>query len=121
MEDVKLFILLIIIVSLHWYFFSKLHVSYILEYILYFYFSLNYSHWTLLFLFFFFLKILEKLLSNIPNSLGEDDRKQIADTTHGYVGADILCLCQQGTSCLAEYDQNYRGMKQLFVCHNFCL
>lgn len=53
--------------------------------------------------------------------MGEDDRKQIADTTHGYVGADILCLCQQGTSCLAEYDQNYRGMKQLFVCHNFCL
>lgn len=27
--------------------------------------------------------------------MGEDDRKQIADTTHGYVGADILCLCQQ--------------------------
>lgn len=52
--------------------------------------------------------------------MGEDDRKQIADTTHGYVGADILCLCQQGTSRLPEYDQNYRGIKQLFVCHNFC-
>lgn len=79
-------------------------------------FTLNFIIFVLL-----FFKILEKLLSNIPNSLGEDDRKQIADTTHGYVGADILCLCQQGTSCLAEYDQNYRGMKQLFVCHNFCL
>lgn len=119
MEDVKLFILLIIIVSLHWYFFSKLHVSYILEYYIFIFLSI--IHIELYFFVLFFLKILEKLLSNIPNSLGEDDRKQIADTTHGYVGADILCLCQQGTSCLAEYDQNYRGMKQLFVCHNFCL
>lgn len=50
----------------------------------------------------------------------EDDRKQIADTTHGYVGADILCLCQQGMSCPTEYKQNYREIKQLSGCHNFC-
>lgn len=100
MEDVKLFILLIIIVSLHWDFFSKLHVSYILEYYIFIFLSI--IHIELYFFVLFFFKILEKLLSNIPNSLGEDDRKQIADTTHGYVGADILCLCQQGTSCLAD-------------------
>ncbi|XP_062603692.1 ATPase family gene 2 protein homolog A-like [Saccostrea cucullata] len=41
------------------------------------------------------LEILQKLLRVSPHSLSEDDMKQIADTTHGYVGADLLYLCQQ--------------------------
>ncbi|XP_061165110.1 ATPase family gene 2 protein homolog A-like [Saccostrea echinata] len=41
------------------------------------------------------LEILQKLLRDSPHILSEDDKKQIADTTHGYVGADLLYLCQQ--------------------------
>jgi SpoVK/Ycf46/Vps4 family AAA+-type ATPase len=39
--------------------------------------------------------ILEKLLCGIPNQLVSSEIKQIANITHGYVGADLKALCRE--------------------------
>ncbi|KAJ8297623.1 hypothetical protein KUTeg_024154 [Tegillarca granosa] len=41
------------------------------------------------------LEILQKLMLKIPNNLNTEDVTQIADKTHGFVGADLSFLCQQ--------------------------
>jgi len=42
------------------------------------------------------MQILQKLLNKVPNTLDEEDVIEIADKAHGFVGADIASVCQQG-------------------------
>lgn len=39
--------------------------------------------------------ILRRLLSRIPHSLDEADIEKVAETTHGYVGADLKSVCSE--------------------------
>ncbi|XP_077156472.1 ATPase family gene 2 protein homolog A isoform X3 [Paroedura picta] len=41
------------------------------------------------------LDILHKLLKKVPHSLLATELVQLADTTHGYVGADLAALCKE--------------------------
>ncbi|XP_013915267.1 PREDICTED: spermatogenesis-associated protein 5 isoform X1 [Thamnophis sirtalis] len=41
------------------------------------------------------LDILRKLLSKTPHSLSTTDLAQLADSAHGYVGADLAALCKE--------------------------
>uniref|UniRef100_A0A2D4JAS9 AAA+ ATPase domain-containing protein n=4 Tax=Micrurus TaxID=8634 RepID=A0A2D4JAS9_MICLE len=41
------------------------------------------------------LDILRKVLSKTPNSLSASDLTQLADSAHGYVGADLAALCKE--------------------------
>ncbi|XP_026553791.1 spermatogenesis-associated protein 5 isoform X1 [Pseudonaja textilis] len=41
------------------------------------------------------LDILEKVLSKTPHSLSASDLTQLADSAHGYVGADLAALCME--------------------------
>uniref|UniRef100_A0A6I8S9G4 non-chaperonin molecular chaperone ATPase n=1 Tax=Xenopus tropicalis TaxID=8364 RepID=A0A6I8S9G4_XENTR len=41
------------------------------------------------------LDILQKVLKKVPHRLKEEDLAQLADRTHGYVGADLAALCKE--------------------------
>ncbi|NXU11669.1 SPAT5 protein, partial [Pardalotus punctatus] len=41
------------------------------------------------------LDILQKLLNKVPHSLTEEQLAQLADSAHGYVGADLAALCKE--------------------------
>ncbi|NWV02752.1 SPAT5 protein, partial [Ptilonorhynchus violaceus] len=41
------------------------------------------------------LDILQKLLKKVPHSLTEEQLAQLADSAHGYVGADLAALCKE--------------------------
>ncbi|NWT02432.1 SPAT5 protein, partial [Mionectes macconnelli] len=41
------------------------------------------------------LDILQKLLRKVPHSLTEAELVQLADSAHGYVGADLAALCKE--------------------------
>ncbi|NXK90555.1 SPAT5 protein, partial [Formicarius rufipectus] len=41
------------------------------------------------------LDILQKLLKKVPHSLTEVELTQLADSAHGYVGADLAALCKE--------------------------
>ncbi|XP_071411651.1 ATPase family gene 2 protein homolog A isoform X2 [Pithys albifrons albifrons] len=41
------------------------------------------------------LDILQKLLNKVPHSLTEVELAQLADSAHGYVGADLAALCKE--------------------------
>ncbi|XP_042325696.1 ATPase family protein 2 homolog isoform X4 [Sceloporus undulatus] len=41
------------------------------------------------------LDILTKLLKKVPHSLTETELNQLAESTHGYVGADLAALCKE--------------------------
>ncbi|OCT99820.1 ATPase family protein 2 homolog [Xenopus laevis] len=41
------------------------------------------------------LDILQKVLKKVPHGLREEDLAQLADRTHGYVGADLAALCKE--------------------------
>ncbi|NXH87781.1 SPAT5 protein, partial [Edolisoma coerulescens] len=41
------------------------------------------------------LDILEKLLKKVPHSLTAEQLAQLADSAHGYVGADLAALCKE--------------------------
>ncbi|NXU44198.1 SPAT5 protein, partial [Drymodes brunneopygia] len=41
------------------------------------------------------LDILQKLLRKVPHSLKAEQLAQLADSTHGYVGADLAALCKE--------------------------
>ncbi|NWV81795.1 SPAT5 protein, partial [Dasyornis broadbenti] len=41
------------------------------------------------------LDILQKLLKKVPHSLTEEQLVQLADSAHGYVGADLAALCKE--------------------------
>ncbi|OXB84783.1 UNVERIFIED_CONTAM: hypothetical protein H355_015905 [Colinus virginianus] len=41
------------------------------------------------------LDILQKLLKNVPHSLTAAEMMQLADSAHGYVGADLTALCKE--------------------------
>ncbi|NWR86150.1 SPAT5 protein, partial [Furnarius figulus] len=41
------------------------------------------------------LDILQKLLKKVPHSLTEAELAQLADSAHGYVGADLAALCKE--------------------------
>uniref|UniRef100_A0A8C2SS84 AFG2 AAA ATPase homolog A n=1 Tax=Coturnix japonica TaxID=93934 RepID=A0A8C2SS84_COTJA len=41
------------------------------------------------------LDILQKLLKKVPHSLTEAEMTQLADSAHGYVGADLAALCKE--------------------------
>ncbi|NWW69998.1 SPAT5 protein, partial [Climacteris rufus] len=41
------------------------------------------------------LDILHKLLKKVPHSLTEEQLAQLADSAHGYVGADLAALCKE--------------------------
>ncbi|NXG23690.1 SPAT5 protein, partial [Grallaria varia] len=41
------------------------------------------------------LDILQKLLKKVPHSLTEVELAQLADSAHGYVGADLAALCKE--------------------------
>ncbi|NXG06067.1 SPAT5 protein, partial [Sakesphorus luctuosus] len=41
------------------------------------------------------LDILQKLLKKVPHSLTEMELAQLADSAHGYVGADLAALCKE--------------------------
>jgi len=41
------------------------------------------------------LEILSVYLRRMPNSLTEEDKTEIASTTHGYVGADLASICRE--------------------------
>jgi SpoVK/Ycf46/Vps4 family AAA+-type ATPase len=49
-------------------------------------------------------EILKLILSKIPNNIEDSDLKQISDTTHGYVGADLTALCRE--ACLNALKNN---------------
>lgn len=41
------------------------------------------------------LDILHKLLKKVPHSLSATELIQLADSAHGYVGADLSALCKE--------------------------
>lgn len=41
------------------------------------------------------LEILKKLLDRVPHSLTTTELIQLADSAHGYVGADLMALCKE--------------------------
>lgn len=41
------------------------------------------------------LDILQKLFARMPHSLADDDLRQVASVTHGYVGADLAALARE--------------------------
>ncbi|KAI6069520.1 Spermatogenesis-associated protein 5 isoform X1 [Aix galericulata] len=41
------------------------------------------------------LDILQKILKKVPHSLAAAELVQLADSTHGYVGADLAALCKE--------------------------
>ncbi|KAM8938905.1 ATPase family gene 2 protein homolog A [Pelodytes ibericus] len=41
------------------------------------------------------LDILQKVLRKVPHQLNEEDLVQLADSAHGYVGADLAALCKE--------------------------
>lgn len=41
------------------------------------------------------LDILQKLLKKVPHSLTAAEMMQLADSAHGYVGADLAALCKE--------------------------
>lgn len=43
------------------------------------------------------LEILQHLFSAVPHSLSIGDMTEVADTAHGYVGADLAYVCQQAS------------------------
>ncbi|KAJ7406757.1 spermatogenesis associated 5 [Willisornis vidua] len=60
------------------------------------------------------LDILQKLLKKVPHSLTEVELAQLADSAHGYVGADLAALCK-------EADENLvAGVRELFAPGSCC-
>ncbi|NXM70818.1 SPAT5 protein, partial [Serilophus lunatus] len=45
------------------------------------------------------LDILQKLLRKVPHSLTGAELEQLADSAHGYVGADLAALCKEAGLC----------------------
>ncbi|XP_054845912.1 ribosome biogenesis protein SPATA5 isoform X2 [Eublepharis macularius] len=45
------------------------------------------------------LEILQKLLKKVPHSLSAAELIQLADSVHGYVGADLAALCKESGLC----------------------
>lgn len=41
------------------------------------------------------LEIFKKLLDGVPHSLATMELVHLADSTHGYVGADLAALCKE--------------------------
>ena len=48
------------------------------------------------------LQILSKLLLSVPHGLSDADLAEIAETTHGFVGADLAALCKEGNCSLTN-------------------
>lgn len=46
------------------------------------------------------LDILQKLLNKVPHSLTAAELVQLADSAHGYVGADLAALCKEAGKTL---------------------
>lgn len=47
------------------------------------------------------LDILLKLLRKVPHSLTAEQLAQLADSAHGYVGADLAALCKEAGKTLS--------------------
>ena len=73
------------------------------------------------------LSILTKMLSNIPNSLSNKDIENIANITHGYVGADLASLCREAgishikTKTMHLKDPNVQTILDLSNDSNFLI
>uniref|UniRef100_A0A1Y1MJJ3 AAA+ ATPase domain-containing protein n=1 Tax=Photinus pyralis TaxID=7054 RepID=A0A1Y1MJJ3_PHOPY len=50
--------------------------------------------------------ILSKLLRNIPQNMGDDELRDIANVTHGFVGSDLVLLCAQAALRAATLKSN---------------
>ena len=46
--------------------------------------------------------VLDKLLSKVPHVLTDDDVRQLAAVTHGFVGADLSLLCAEASLASAK-------------------
>lgn len=63
------------------------------------------------------LDILQKILKKVPHSLTAAELVQLADSTHGYVGADLAALCKEaGKEGSVYLIQNLTSLLVFFFC-----
>ncbi|OWF55570.1 Spermatogenesis-associated protein 5 [Mizuhopecten yessoensis] len=60
------------------------------------------------------LEILQRLISTVPHSLSDTDVAEVADTAHGYVGADLAYVCQQASvNAVKRYLQDHEDLQTM--------
>ncbi|XP_033742014.1 ATPase family protein 2 homolog isoform X3 [Pecten maximus] len=58
------------------------------------------------------LEILQCLMATVPNSLSVTEMTEIAETAHGYVGADLAYVCQQASfSSVKRHLRNHNNLQ----------
>ncbi|KAK5644226.1 hypothetical protein RI129_008071 [Pyrocoelia pectoralis] len=57
--------------------------------------------------------ILSKLLNGVPHTLSENDLREIANVTHGFVGSDLVSLCSQAGLHATVSKCNRLGLESL--------